>query len=148
MAVAWPLVRSHLASALPGVVGTSVTVYDGPVLDGGTPTTYLSIAAQPSTVDGSSGTFTQQVGPDGFSAEETGTVRCELGGVTGDTTVPDVFGTFGAIASYLQGDQTLGGVLQPASTVTASVDDVIEAQTRAGAVQRLLISIQYTTRLA
>jgi hypothetical protein len=38
--------------------------------------------------------------------------------------------------------------LQPASTVIVECDDVIAEQNQAGAVQRLLISIRYTTRLA
>ena len=148
MAVAWPAVRAHLAASLPGAVGALVTVYDGPVVSGDSPTTYLVIAARPSSTDPSGGSFDQQVGSDGFTAYESGTVACELGGVTGDTTVPDVFATFDAIASLVQGDQTLGGILLPGSTVTVGVDDVVEQQTTSGAVQRLLLAFRYTTRLA
>lgn len=146
MAVAWKAVRTALAANLPAVVGASVTVYDGPVVTGEAPTTYLTIADQPSNPDVGVGGFEQSVGPDGFSAAEVGTVLCELAAVTGDTTVPDVFATFDAIATWLQGNQTLLGVLTPASTVTAGAE-VLQAQTTDGAVQRLLITISYTTRI-
>lgn len=146
MAVAWPAVRAYLAANLPGVVGAGVTVFDGPVVTGQDLDAYLTIADQASGDSASAGSFSQEVGPDGFSATETGTVLCELGAVTGGTDVPDVFATFDAIASHLQGNQTLGGTLTPASTVTASAD-VVQDQTSSGAVQRLLISIAYFTRL-
>lgn len=146
MAVAWPAVRARLASALQSVVGAAVTVYDGPVVTGQNPTAYLTIAARPSSSDESGGSFAQDVGPDGFSALESGSVLCELAGVTGSTTVPDVFASFDAIAAHVQADQTLGGALLPGSTATVSAD-VEQAQTTSGAVQRLLLTIAYTTRL-
>lgn len=146
MAVAWPSVRAHLAEALPGVVGAGVTVIDGPVVSGENPSSYLTIAHQPSNPDDPSGTFEQQVGPDGYAAAETGDVRCELAAARGDATVPDVFAAFDAISDYVQGNQTLSGVLQPASVVTVSAD-VVQEQTTSGAVQRLLITVSYTTNV-
>lgn len=143
MAVAWPDVRAKLASALPGVL-PGVTVFNGPPVTGENPAAYLTLAAR--TTDDSAGGFTQDVGPDGFSALESGTVLAELAGVTGSTTVPDVFATFDAIAAYVQANQTLAGALLPGSTVTVSAD-VEQAQTTSGAVQRLLLSFTYTTRL-
>ena len=144
MAVAWPAVRSRLAAALPPVVG--VPVYDGPVVTGDNPAAYLTIAARPSTGADASGNFSQDVGPDGFSALESGTVLGELAGVTGSTDVPDVFATFALIAAYIQTHQTLGGVLLPGSTLTV-LADVEQSQTTSGAVQRLLLTFAYTTRL-
>lgn len=144
MAVAWPSVRAALAEVLPGIVG-GAAFYDGPIVTGDTPAAYLTLAHQPSQSEESAGTFSQDVGPDGFSALESGTVLAELAGVTGSTDVPDVFATFDAIASYVQANQTLD-VLTPGSTLTVSVD-VEQAQTTAGAVQRLLLTFAYTTRL-
>lgn len=146
MAVAWKRVRAALVANLPAVVGASVTVYDGPVVTGEAPSSYLTIADQPSSTDPSAGSFEHEVGPDGYSATETGTVLCELAGVTGGATVPDVFTTFDAIATWLQANQTLQGQLVPASTVTASAT-VLQEQNTAGAVQRLLIAVSYTTNV-
>lgn len=143
MATAWPLVRSALATALPGVIG-AVTFYDGPVVTGESPAAYLTLGTQPSQGE-SAGSFSQDVGPDGFSALEEGTILAELGAVAGSTRVPDVFTTFAVIATWVQADMTLG-VLSPGSTCTVSAS-VVEAQTTAGAVQRLLLTFTYTTRL-
>lgn len=147
MAVAWEAVKARLVSALPAVVGSGVTVFDGPTVSGRQTDSYLTIGFQPSTADESAGDFEQGVGPDGFSATETGTVLCELGAVTGAPQVPSVFASFDAMTAYLQADQTLGGTLRPGSTVTASAE-VLQAQTQAGAVQRLLVSVNYFARLA
>jgi hypothetical protein len=147
MAVAWPLVRAALAANLPGVVGSSVTVQDGPVVSGNYPSVYLSIADQPSTDVIDSGSFRQSLGPDGWSAMEDGVILGELAGITGDPTVPDVFATFALIAAYVQADPTLGGVLEPAAVLTVAADNVLQGQTQAGAVQRLLLSFNYSTRI-
>lgn len=146
MAVAWPSVRAALAASMPNVVGPSVRVYDGPVVTGETPAAYLTVGHTPSSDDESAGSFSQDVGPDGFSAIESGTVVAELAAVTGSTTIPDVFATFDAIAAYVQGDMTLGGTLLPGSTLTVSVD-VEQSQTTSGAVHRLLLTFAYTARL-
>jgi hypothetical protein len=144
--VAWAAVRAQLATMLPGVVGSGVTVYNGPVVSNEAPLAYLTLGNVPSTDNEGAGTFSQDVGPDGFSALEGGTVLAELGAVAGTKKVPDVFTTFAAIAAWVQADMTLGGVLTPGSTCTVSAD-VVEAQTTAGAVQRLLLTFTYTTRL-
>lgn len=143
-AVAWPSVRSALAAGLASVL--DVTVYDGPDVTGDTPDAYLSLAYRPSVDDLSAGDFTQGIGPDGYSAVETGTVLAELAGVTGSTTVPDVFATFDTIAGYVQAHQTLDGTLTPDAVLTVSAD-VEQSQTTAGAVQRLLLTFTYTTRI-
>ena len=144
MSVAWAAVRARLATDLPAVVGSGVRVYDGPVVSNESPIAYLTIASR--TSGETSGTFSQDVGPDGFSALESGTVLGELAGVTGSTDVPDVFATFALIAAYIQTHQTLGGVLLPVSTLTV-LADVEQSQTTSGAVQRLLLTFAYTTRL-
>lgn len=146
MAVAWEAVKARLVAALPAVVGAGVAVYDGPSVSGESVSSYLTVGDQPSNDSASAGSFSHEVGPDGFTVTETGTVLCELGAVTGDTVVPSVFASFDAIVSHIQADQTLGGVLSPGATVAASAD-VVQGQTTAGAVQRLLLSINYFARL-
>lgn len=144
--VAWATVKDRLVVALPAVVGASVSVIDGPVVTGNAPSAYITVGYAPSATGDSSGTFSQDVGPDGFSATETGSVVCELAAVTGSTTIPDAFATFDLIAAWVQADMTLGGVLEVGSTCTVSAV-VVQEQTRAGAVQRLVVSINYFTRL-
>jgi hypothetical protein len=78
---------------------------------------------------------------------EDGVILGELAGITGDPTVPDVFATFALIAAYVQADPTLGGVLEPAAVLTVAADNVLQGQTQAGAVQRLLLSFNYSTRI-
>lgn len=147
MAVAWNAVRAKLASSLPGVVGQFVTVYDGPVISGENPPAALTIAYAPSlTPDSPIGRLVQDQAKDGYSATETGSVVCEVAAITGDSTVPDTFTIFGAIAAWLQADQTLGGTLNPGSTCYAAAD-VIQAQTTSGAVQRLIVTITYFARI-
>lgn len=142
--VAWPQVRAYLAGSLVAAAVPSVRVFDGPVVSGENPPLYLTVAHQPSNPDEASGSFEQEVGPSGFSAAESGEVVCELAGTSGSADVPDVFATFAALAAHLQANQTLGGVLSANGTVTASAD-VLQEQTNQGAVQRLRITVTYTT---
>lgn len=145
MAVAWPSVKARLAAALPAVVGAGVTVIDGPVIGGDNPAAYLTIGHQPSTEDEMAGGYEQaQDGYGGFLAEERGTVLMELGAVTGDSVVPSVFTAADLISAWVQADQTLG-VLTPGSTASLEVD--VLQQNAAGAVQRLLLTLSYFTRL-
>lgn len=144
-AVAWQAVKARLVSALPAVIPTA-TVYDGPRVSGEDPAAYLTVGSAPSQSDESGGSFSQDVGPDGYSATETGSVVCELGATTGATDIPDAFGLFAAVAAWVQADMALGGTLSPGSTCTVNAT-VVQAQTRAGAVQRLILSVNYFTRL-
>ncbi|GAB3884580.1 hypothetical protein [Terrabacter terrigena] len=150
MAVAWHKVRAKLAASLPGIIGPGTTfgvsIFDGPVVTGENPPAAFTIAYAPSLAEPTVGRFTQEQGPDGYTATETGALVCELAMATGYTTVPDVFGAFDAIASWIQADQTLGGTLSPASTCTAAAD-VVQAQSSSGAVQRLIVTISYRTNL-
>lgn len=146
-AVAWPLVRARLAAALPAVVGPSVRVYDGPVVGGDDPAAYLSIAHAPSLADESAGSFTQGVDASEWSATEDGEIRCELAAVTGASIVPSVFDTFDLIAAFVQSDPTLGGVLPPAVSTVTVAGLVVAAQNDAGAVQRLIVTFSYSTRI-
>lgn len=144
MAVAWPTVRARLAAALPAVTGS--TVYDGPVVTGDSPAHYVTVAHRPSVDEDSAGSYEQDRSSNsGFVAEERGTVLLEVAAVTGDSTVPSAFGIADAIHAWVQADQTLG-VLTPGSTSSVAVE-VLQAQNTAGAVQRLLLTLSYTTRL-
>lgn len=147
MAVAWPVVKAALVDGLPTVVGPDVTVYDGNTVSGDSPSRYVTVAWQPATDEESAGSFEQtRTGPGGFVAEETGTVLLEVAARTGDAYLPDAFGLFDAINTWLQGNQSLGGALGAGSVVTASAE-VVNAQNTAGAVQRLLVLITYFTRI-
>ncbi len=143
MAVLWPDVKDRLVAALPAVLPT-VRVYDGPVVTGETPDAYLTVGWQPSTDDESAGSFEQTPGPDGFSAQESGTVLMELAAVIGDTEVPDGFGLADALTAWVHANPTLGGVLSANGTASLAVE-VVEAQTTDGATQRLLLTLSYTS---
>lgn len=144
MATAWPVIKQRLVAALPGVV--TATVYDGPVLTGDNPTAYLTVGWQPSTDDLTAGTFEQtHTGPGGFFAEERGTVLLELGVSTGDPDMPSAFAQADALTAWVSADQTLG-VMTPGSTSSTEFD-VVQDQNSAGAVQRLLLTLSYTTRI-
>lgn len=123
-----------------------VAVIDGPIVSGEAPRAYLTIAHSPTADSGEAGSFQQDVGPDGFSVTETGTILAEIGAVTGDSHVPDAFAIFAVVASWIQSDMTLGGTLGAGSTCTVSAQ-VIQAQTTAGAVQRLQLTVSYFTRI-
>jgi len=146
VAVLWPIVRDRLVEILPTLPGfTSVTVYDGPVTSGDTPGTYVTVGWQPVTEEVSAGSFTQLEGPDGFSVTEDGAVLMEFAAVTGDSTVPDAFAMYGALATWLQANPRLG-ILVPGSLASLQVE-VAEAQNTSGAVQRLLVALLYTANV-
>lgn len=147
-AVAWESVKAHLVAELPAVVGSGWSLYDGPTVEADAPEAYVMVGHAPSTETDEAGTFSQQVDPTfGYPTAEQGTVVCELGAITGGTTIPTVFGAYQSIADWLRSDMTLGGLLSPDATVTAEAT-VVQSQTTAGAVQRLVVAINYTTRLA
>lgn len=144
--VAWYAVKTALVTQLRTVLAP-VVVYDGPTLTGDAPLSYLSVGASPSTDAGNAGGFRQDPSDNsGYTVAESGDILCELGAVTGNTVMPPVFGLFALLAAHVQADQTLGGTLYPGSTVTVSAGVVAE-QTRSGAVQRLIVTISYFTRL-
>lgn len=146
MATAWPSVRAALVDLLTAAL-PDATVYDGPNLSGDSPSAYVCVGWQPSTDDESAGSYDQsRTGPEGFANEEVGKVLLEFGAVTGDPSVPSAFALVEGLQAAVQADQSLG-VLTGAPTVSLAVE-VIEAQNQAGAVQRLLVTLSYTTRVA
>lgn len=146
MAVAWNRVRAALVTRLGAVLPYGVVLYDGPAPRGDNPAVYLTVGFAPSAAGDATGTFAQDFGPDGYVATETGGVLMEAAAVTGDATIPSVFDVFDAVATSIQSDMTLGGLLVPGSLVTTSAT-VVEAQTNAGATQRLVITVQYQTNI-
>lgn len=146
MSVAWAAVRARLASHLPEVLPAGTAVYNGPVVTGDSPACYVTVAHQPSTEDESAGGYEQELEPmGGYVAKETGTVLLEAAAVTGNPTMPSAFDLVASLQAWVQADQTLG-VLSPGSTSSLSVD-VLQDQNQAGAVQRLLVTLSYATRL-
>jgi hypothetical protein len=146
MAAAWPLIRDRVLSAVPPLL-TGVTVWDGRVVTQAKPASWLTVGYQPSTVEDSAGSYEQspsQVG--GYAAEENGTLLMEAGARTGSTETPDAFGIADVVHGWVDGDMTLGGLLPQGSTASVAVQ-VVEAQQKAGAVQRLLITLTYFTRV-
>lgn len=146
MAVAWPLVKDRLVALIPTLTPAPALTFDGPVPTGEAPASYCCVGWQPSTDDTSAGSYEQTSLSDGFGADETGTVLLEFGAVSGDD-MPSAFLMVDALQASVQADQTLGGVLGPLGTVAIETE-VVEAQNNAGAVQRLLVSLNYTAALA
>ena len=146
MAVAWPSVKDALAALVVTLVPDGVLVIDGPLPQGNRPKRYITVGWQPSTDDDSAGSYEQTSLSDGFAADETGTVLLEIAALSGDPVIPDAFAVVDLLHESIQTDQTLGGVLGPLGTM-AITTDVVEAQNRRGAVQRLLVSLSYTAAL-
>ena len=146
MTAAWPAVVDRLVGLLPTLPDWSgVTVYDGPPVTADAPPEYVTVGF----VDGVDfgGTYEQARGP-GDCPEELGTVRSEVVAWTGDTDLPGLrargFELVNAWERALHNDPTLG-VLPQGSTASLAVD-VAPAQTTAGAVQRLTVTLTYTAR--
>lgn len=146
MTVIWPDVKQRLVAELRALLEPDVTVFDGPVVTGDDPLAYLCVGDQPSSDDDGAGEFEQDRGPDGFTVTESGVVLCEIGAVNGDTTMPSAWAVFDAVATYVQQNQTLNGLLEVNATLRAAAT-VLQAQTYEGAAQRLLVSITYSTLL-
>lgn len=150
--IVWPLVKAKLVEVIPTIEEfESSTVYDGATPTGDRLASWVAVGWQPEVVDEagsySPGSFEQTPGPSGFAAEEAGAVLCELGSTTGDSEIPDVFALAAALIGWVQENQTLDGVLSVNGTASTSVE-VLEAQSTAGATQRLLLTLTYTTLVA
>lgn len=148
MSVAWPTVKDRLVALLPTLPGyTDVKVYDGPSTSAHSVARWVTVGYQPSTEDLSAGSYEQtQTGAGGFLSEERGTVGLEFSASVADAEIPDAFGLVDALHDSVQADQTLG-VMTPGSTSSLSVS-VVQAQSTKGAVQRLLVTFTYFTRVA
>lgn len=157
MTVLWPTVKNRLVTVLvswdgyvastdPAALATDVLVFDGPLVSGDDPTAFITVGWQHSTDEDSAGTFEQSEGPDGYMVTETGSVLCEIASITGDSAIPNAFVIYEALANYVQANRTLG-VLDPTALTSLSCE-VVQAQNSDGAVQRLLVAMEYQANAA
>lgn len=124
MSTTWPGVVGWLVTALPNLPGWSaVTVFDGPPVTAGPPSDYVTVGF----VDNEqAGSYTQTADADGFSVDETGTVRCRLVCTTSQVDMPGtrvrLFALVDAVAASVRTDRRLGGVLSAQGTVDLVVN--------------------------
>lgn len=142
----WPAVKNRLVELLPTLAGwDKVSVYNGPVVTGAAPTTFLTVGFVPGEDFG--GSYEQDRGL-GDAPLELGTIRSELVCSLGGTDLPAVealaFELMDAWQAEVDRDPTLG-VMRQGSTSTLTVD-VEPSQTTGGAVQRLTVTLSYTAR--
>ena len=145
MATQWPLIVARLAALLPTLPGWSaVTVYDGPPVTNDVPRDYVTVGY---VADEQAGTYISVQDPNGFQWIETGTVRCQLSSMSGDTNLSlmrsRVFGLMDALEAAVRADRRLG-VLSPAGTSELDVD-ILSLQNVSGAAQSLLFTLHYQT---
>lgn len=144
---AWPTVKNRLVALLPTLPGWSgVPVYNGPVVSGDAPTSFVTVGFVPGEDFG--GSYEQDRGL-GDIPTETGTIRSELVCSDGGTDLPAVearaFALLDAWQSEVDRDPTLG-VLRQGSTSSLAVN-VQPSQTTGGAVQRLTVTLTYVARV-
>jgi len=147
VATQWPVVHARLVALLPALAGWSaVQVFDGPPITGDTPNDYATVGY--ALAEESAGTFSHERSGGGYQVEETGTVRCELVSLSGQTDLTDVraraFALMDALEESIRSDQTLG-VMPQGSTAALEVD-VVPIQTDRGAQQRLPFTVRYFVR--
>lgn len=148
MATAWPGVVSWLLTTLPTLPGwSSVDIIDGAPLESTPAADYVTVGF----VDGSAGdnTFTLTADPDGFSVEESGSVRCRLVSVTEQSEAlaavrARVFTIFDALADAVKADRRLGNTLSPQGTATITAD-AQSITNNTGSAVALMFSLTYTT---
>jgi len=146
MATQWPLVVNRLVALLPTLPGWSdVTVIDGLPLTADVPTDVVTVGY---VSDDNAGAYTTIQDDSGFQWQESGTVRCELSCVTGDTDLASMrtrmFGLLDSLEASIRADRTLGGVLSPQGTSELEVS-VISDQGVSGAEQSAVFTLTYFT---
>lgn len=147
MTVYWPVVQSRLVQLLPTLPGfTGVVVAHGKPLSDADADKIVAVGY--STAADGAGSYRHLEGqPDGMRAEQ-GTVVCEFATRNGDSDAEDAsadaFTLVAALDTSIRADQKLG-VLPVSSTTDLSVD-VASAQDTAGAVTRLIVSVNYFAR--
>lgn len=147
MTVYWPVVQARLVALLPTLPGyTGVVVAQGRPMQDADADRIVSVGY--STRSDGAGSYSHVDGqPDGMRGEQ-GSVVCEFATRNGDSdpddAADDAFALVEALDASIRGDQTLG-VLPKSSTSNLSVD-VAAAQDTAGAVVRLVVSVNYFAR--
>lgn len=154
MTTAWPLVAARTVAMVTELLASvdgwdKGRVYDGPPVTGDAPTSFVTVGFV--LGEDNAGSYEQTRNGDGgwqFALQETGTVLSEVVCSTGDVDLPTVraraFALVDAWEAAVSADETLG-VLGPSSISSLSVD-VQPAQTTAGAVQRLTVTLSYLAR--
>lgn len=150
MSAAWPLVVNRLVAVLPTLPGWSgVPVYDGPPVTADAPPTFVTVGFVLGEDFGGSYEQTRN-GEGGWQGAltEAGTVRSEIVCATGNVDLPAMraraFALADAWEAWVSADETLG-VLGSSSVASLAVD-VVPAQTTAGSVQRLAVTLTYLAR--
>ena len=144
---AWPQVVDRLVTLLPTLPGwLGVTVYDGPPVTQDAPANYVTVGYV--VGEDMAGDY-EQTDTAGDLTEESGTVRSEIVCTTGNVDLPSVraraFQLADAWRAEIRRDGTLGGVLTLGGSSSLAVD-VQPAQTTAGSVQRLTVTLSYMSR--
>ena len=145
---AWLTVKRQLLTALPQLpawAAAEVVAFNGPPVTAQAPPNYVTVGFV--VGEDAAGDYTETPGL-GDIDDETGSIRSELVCWTGDVDLPTVearaFALADAVQAWVKSDRTLG-VLNPGSTSNLAVD-VVPAQTDAGSVQRLVLTLAYTAR--
>lgn len=157
MSAVLPAVIAALVAAFDAVI--EAPVYDGPVILGDRPTSYIQVG---SAVNGIPGTGTATDESSSFSLElsdmgpgtweqETGEIPCAAVAGTGD---PDVvaaravaFALFEQCRAALRADRTLGGVLPLNGLALIGAGSLSQLQTTEGAVASVSFTVPYSTVL-
>jgi len=141
---AWPTLYARLLVRLPQLTGWSaVQVFDGPPVTGDVPTDYCTVGFV--IREDFAGSFDTEIGP-GDLTVESGTIRSEIVCSTGDVDLPTVRGRAFALADAWRAETVANptwGVLNQGSATSIAID-VEPAQTSAGSVQRLTVTLSYT----
>lgn len=140
MSAYWPVVQARLVALLPTLLGSGVTVFDGPSAgrEKGT-RQYVTVGY---TTEGTGGSYVQPDSPtSGDIREEQGQVECELVDWSGDLDLPTkrttVFGWANLLEAAVRADQTLG-VLPKGSTMALAGEPLSGSTTF-----RLVLTVSY-----
>lgn len=142
----WPDVYAAIVAKLPTLPAfAGVPVYDGQPITQDTPTAWVSVGYY---TDDGAGTFAQVRHPSDFGTTETGDIKSHLVAVDGDTdltvTRTRAFALLAAWQTWLEGDQTLGGLLQPGSEINLTAQ-VMDPENQQGSATSLLVTVTYQT---
>lgn len=144
---AWPAVKAALAAAAPGLSEfADASVYVGPTPTSEAPAKALEVGFV--NDENNAGTYERALAYDGTVWSETGNVRSTILAQAGDSDPSiaegDAFAMADALAAWIQGDPTLGGVLSLDSEVRTSVD-VLSIANANGTATELVLTLTYTT---
>ena len=143
----WDQVAEKLVAVIPGLTPATIDllVFSGQPISGDDPSHFVTVGY---VADDSGGTFAQQRNDNGFAMDETGDVRCQFVSQTGDTLVAgvarEVFDIVGSLQTYINGNQTLDGVLSQDGYCSMSSEIRSELDEQ-GSAQSLVLTFRYWT---